>query len=321
MKVAVKDYLGSMRIWILAGLVLGLIVGPLPIDLALFVIVTLMIQMTASMEGMSFSKEGFKRHKFDMVINLICCFGVNTVLTLMAGFIFLGWNTEIWYGWIILAAVPCSVSVITATLYLNGDVESSVVSVTMMHLAALIITPLMTRLIIGDAVSPVEILKYIILFIAVPLIIVVAARNHPMNTDHKTYIINATMFALVFLSFSSYRDLMFENASIVGLVLILCILRVFALSTLMIISVRAGKTNRKSGMTYVSMAVWKNSSLALTLAIVLLPGMEQIAIPVAVSLVVERVWFVFMEHYIEHLWPDYFDMPAPLVKKKRLLRF
>ncbi|NLL95455.1 MAG: Na+-dependent transporter [Thermoplasmatales archaeon] len=319
---ALPPLVSSMRLWILLGLVLGLVVGPIDgLDVATLLIIALVIQMSAAMEGMSISKENLGRHKRDLLINIVCCYGVNTLFTLAAGLIFLNWHPEIWYGWVMLAAVPCSVSVITATLYLRGDVESSVISVTVVHLLALLITPLMTRALIGDAISPVEILKYILLFIAVPMGYVVLMRNRPMNTDVKTIVINATMFALVFLSFSKYRDVLASEPWLVALILLLCILRIFLISTFMIFSVRAGKTERRDGVTYASMAVWKNSSLALTLAIVLLPGMTEVAIPAAVSLVVERVWFVFMEQYIERLWPDYFDMPAPLIKKKWYQRF
>ncbi|MDC7951714.1 Na+-dependent transporter [Methanomassiliicoccaceae archaeon COG_1] len=300
---ALLKALMDIRIWVAASMAVAFLVGPIGDIASTLVIAVLMMQMVAAMEGLSFHGDDFRRDAGPIMYCFLACFGVSTGATLLMGSLFIG-DESLWYGWCMLASVPTGVSVIALTLMMHGNRVLSVLALTVVYLLALGVTPLLTTMLIGDAVSPFEILMYVVLFIAVPIAATVPLKRFRINGDCKVIFINAMMFLLLIFAVGNNRDFIFENILMVAAIAGACLLRTFGVSIAVLYAMKRMSGNRGNAVAYMGFAVWKNSGLATSLCLALLSAQyPEAALPCAVSLMVENVWYAAMNSLIKKVWP------------------
>ncbi|MDD2626217.1 MAG: Na+-dependent transporter [Candidatus Methanomethylophilus sp.] len=298
-----KNVLMDLRIWVLAAVVVAFAVGSLGSVVSTLVIVVLMLQMIAAMEGLSFHRADFAKDKKPIFWSFFACFGICTGLTLAVGLLFMGPYPDVWKGWVMLAAVPSAVSVLTVALFMRGDMVMAVLSMTVIYLISLGLTPLLTTMLIGDAISPLEIFKYVLLFIAVPLLANIPLKRFKINRDAKVVFINFMMFMLIVLSVGKNRDYMLGDPLLVGLIVVACLFRTFAVSLIMLRVMKRHGAKRDNAVVYMGFAVWKNSGLATTMCLVLLADSPGAVLPCVISLLIESVWFAIMSGHLQKVWP------------------
>ncbi|MGE0015321.1 MAG: Na+-dependent transporter [Candidatus Methanomethylophilaceae archaeon] len=300
---ALVDVLGDLKIWIAAGFVAALLFGSVGEAASTMMIIVLILQMSVSLEGLTFRKDDIKSYRKPIFWGIICCFVVNSGITILIGSLFIPHSTAIWYGWVMLASVPSAVSVVSASLYLKGDTKATVLMTGAIYIFALALTPLMTRAFLGSAVSPLEIFRYIILFIAIPIIASQVLKRFSLPRRGKIVFINIMMFMLMFLAFGSNRDYIISEIDMVVWVVIACFVKIFVLGGAVAYVLKKSGTHRDSGIAYVLFSVWKNSGMAVSFCMVLLAGMTEAAVPCAVSLIMESVWFTVFTSYSDRIWP------------------
>ena len=300
---AMMNVLTDIRYWVAAAIVVAMLVGSLGEIVSDLVILVLMLQMIAAMHGLSFHRKDFKADAKPIFWSFVSCFGICTIITLLIGALFIPSNENLWYGWVMLAAVPSGVSVITLSLMMRGNRVMSVLALTVTYLIALGLTPLITTVFIGDAVSPLEIFKYVLLFIAVPLLVNVPLKKVRINRNAKVVFINIMMFLLMVFSIGNNRDFIFGEPDVVVLILLACVVRTFGVSLVMIHILKRRGADRDNSVVYMGFAVWKNSGLATTMCLVLLSGIPEASLPCVLSLLMESVWFAVMTGYIKKRWP------------------
>lgn len=310
---AALSYLMDIRYWIAAAIVVAFIVGPLGDEAPNLVIVVLMLQMIAAMEGLSFRKEDFKKEAKPICWSFISCFGICTIITLLVGALFMAVPDyhDLWYGWVMLAAVPSGVSVITLSLMMRGNRVMSVLAMVVQYLIALFLTPLITTVFIGDAISPLEIFKYVLLFIAVPLLANIPLKHFNINHNGKIVFINVMMFLMMVLAIGTNRDFILSEPGVVLLVIGACVIRTFGVSLVMLAFMKRHKAYRDNGVVYMGFAVWKNSGLATTMCLALLADIPEASLPCVLSLLMESVWFGVMTGFVKKHWP-HMDVPADM---------
>lgn len=300
---ALIRWLCDVKVWVFSAIILALLFGfdhPSSADL---MVIVLIVQMTLALDGLVFSRGDLKTYSKDMALSLIACFMVNTILTLAIGSFFIG-DTDLWYGWVMLASVPCAVSVITAALYMRGDVKLAMMGLTIVYIASLAVTPLMTYFLLGEAVNPLELFKYIVLFIAIPFGLCIPLRKLRLPHTPKVIGINIFMFLMVFIALGSRRDYMFSDPGVVMWILVASFVRVFVFGFLMMFLLSRIKVTRDRGITFLMMSCWKNSGLSVSLCIIILGiSHPQAVLPCAISLVVESVWFAVATGLVDRIWP------------------
>ncbi len=293
----------DIRIWILAGVILAFAIGPMGEVTSGLLMAVLVVMMSLSMEGLTFSKKDTSAESKGIVLSMVSCFVIGTGTALAVGLFFAGQYPDIWKGWVMLAAVPSAVSVVTAALYMKGDLKLSVLSTAAIYILALALTPLLTMLLIGDAVSPLQILKYVLLFVAVPMLMTFPLKKLHIGRRVKVVSINFLMFLMVVISVGLKRDFFFSEPTMVFWIVVACAVRTFGVSIVMMYAMRRRGVRRDSAFVYMPMAVWKNSGLATTLCILLLSGSPGAVLPCVISMLVEVVWFAAMKDYFMRKWP------------------
>ena len=309
---ALVNILSNIRYWIILGVALALIIGPIGDFSSNLLIIVLIVQMTLSMDGLSLDPENIKKNKKPIVYSVIACFGISAVATLAIGSLFIADHPDLWNGWVLLAAVPCAVSCVTMAFYLKGNTTMSVLSLAVIYILALAATPLITLVFMGESVSILRIFTYVILFVAVPMAASVPLKKVKINRNTRMIAINIMMCTMVFLALGANRNYLSAEPTIVLLVIAACIIRVFVVSLILIYLFKKRGASRENSVVYVSMAVWKNSGLATTLCFVLFGSATVAALPCAISLLIEVLWFAVISGYFDRVWSKRDDPVSPV---------
>lgn len=297
------NVLCDVKVWILLGVVLALGIGFDDPNASTILMFVLIAQMAVSLDGIQFKRDDFKHYDKEIVVSLLACFGFNTLLTLACGLMFID-DSHLWTGWVMLSSVPCGISVVVASLIMRGDTKMCVLSLTVIYICAIALTPLITKSLLGDSVNPLEVLKYILMFILIPFALsFVVKRIHPKRT-HKSIFINVMMLCMVFIGLGSRRDYIFSDSNVVILLIGACLIRIFAASFILLYAMKKACVKRENAVVYLSMAAWKNSGMSISMTMALFATtMPDAVLPCVVSLVMEAVWFALMSKAIEKIWP------------------
>jgi BASS family bile acid:Na+ symporter len=302
--------LTDIKLWVVLGIILGLAVGFDHPDSGTILMAALMFQMILALDGLDFHRDDFSRYKRSIAISIGCCFILNTSITLLTGLFFID-DTALWYGWVMLAAVPCAVSLISASLFMHGDTKMAVLSLISIYLVAMAASPIITKLLIGDAINPLDILKYIILFVVIPFAITIPLKRLHLPRVPKLIGINAMMLILVMIGLGSRRDYIFSEPEVIFWLVLACVLRVFVFSVIMVPLIRRTGCRREDGVIYMVLSIWRNSSMAVSMCMVLLSEQyPEAVLPAIISLVVESTWFAFINGTIDRMWPREESAPA-----------
>ena len=285
------DIVMDLRVWVISAIVLSLLIDTIDVPSSILIIVVLMIQMTLSMDGLRLSLKGLKEYRKDALLSLMLTYVVNTLVTLAIGAVFLPTNEPIWYGWVMLASMPCAIAVVMAAVLTRENIEVSFVGVTAVYIVGIAVTPILSFLLIGDAVDPLEILKYLVLFIVIPLILSRPLKRLNIPRTVKVPIINLMMFIMIFLSVNSNRGYMLDAPLLAMAILIVAVLRVIILSLISKRVVNASKVQDDRVTVLHVMGVWKNTGLSVSMSMLLLAATPESVIPCFMSMMAECIWF------------------------------
>ncbi|MDR3282852.1 MAG: Na+-dependent transporter [Candidatus Methanoplasma sp.] len=300
---ALLNVLTNVRIWVALGIVCALAIGPLGPLTPTLVIAVLMVQMTFSMEGCSFRRADFSDNKRAIVLTTAVCLVVGGGSCILFGLLFKASNPEVWQGWALLAAMPCAVSSVAISLFCRGDNKSSIICLTVIYLLALVTTPVLSFLFLGDAVSPLQVFKYLVLFIAIPLLVNIPLGKMNIDRKFRVSVINVMIFLLILLSLGYNRGYVFGDPWMVALILACNAVRIFGISfAILFVSKRYG-LDRSKTLICLPLSIWRNSGLAMSLAMVLLLDAPEAVLPAVTAIVVEMVWFAVIIDHINKRWP------------------
>ena len=285
------------------AIVLALVIGFDSPDASTIMMIALIAQMAVALDGIQFSRSDFGTYRKPIVVNIVCCFGICTGFTLLTGLLFID-DSALWTGWVMLSAVPCAISVVPSALYLKADPKLAVLSLTVIYIVAIALTPLITHVLIGDSVNPLEVLRYILMFILIPFVLTVPLKRLHLERAPKTLFINLMMFVLVFAGLGSRQEFVFGEPMVVLALVVACIFRIFLVSTVIVLAMRRMRVNRNNGLNYVTFCYWKNSGMSASLTMGLFAAtMPEAVLPCVVSLIVEAIWFAILTKYIDRMWP------------------
>ena len=291
----------NVRYWILAAIVIGFIVGDIGGDNdAILLIIFLMIMMCFSLTKLRFVKEDLAHYRKYVVLSVFLCSFVATLITLGVGLMY---PKDMWNGWVILACVPCAISVVSGTMFMKGDGKLIMISLSVIYFLAIILTPLFSYLLIGNAIDPMEIVKYVLLFVLIPLIVSVPLRKIGVPENANAIIINFTFFMFALIAIGRSRDFFFDDMGLALAVIGGTAIRIAAVHLLFEYSMRHAGMPRRNRIPYSLLLIWRNSGLALAMVLLLFPGENMALAPASISMIFEQFYFMFMMWYYERVVP------------------
>lgn len=298
---AIPRFLSDVKTWLFGGLICGFVLGDIAGDISsTLIIVFLMAMMVFSLDGLKIEPKDVSLYRKKIFICILCSTVICAALSIVTG---LFYPDEYYKGWIMLACVPSAIAIISGTFLVKGDMKLVTIGTFAIYVLALATAPLLSFMLIGDAINPLEILKYVVLFIVVPYIIsrVIGLFDLPKNFSSMS--LNICYFLFLSLSFGRVRDVLWEHPEATLLIAIGCLFRVVLVPIVSEITMKMARVEREERIPYIFLLFWKNSGLALAMTIVLVKDQPLAILPPAISLLIETFSFLGMIWYFQKMEP------------------
>jgi BASS family bile acid:Na+ symporter len=286
--------LESYSIMMLSGLALGLVSGGFPSHTKEISMASLAVLMTLSLSNVGLGDARGKEHIKHSARALLINYGLLTGLILALGVLF---SRDYWWGWVLMAAAPSAVSIVPFTTVMGGQTTRALFSTAVNYVAALLLMPAITLLLIGSAVSTESVVSSLLLLIILPMAASRLVMRLRLGRSANTIMINLSFALLIFAVTGANRDAFLDSPMIVLAVSAVGILRTFGtgMGTELVLKRRGvAKSDR---ITYVLFASYKNLGLTATLAIALFEPI--VAVPATICIVFEVLWVIFLVRYYQ----------------------
>jgi len=275
----------------------AMVIGGFPNDLVLtnsnIATISLVAMMSISLTSLEL--RGLKLASHSSAI--LRAFMLSTLLasgsTMLLAFLFQG---DLRAGWIMVAAAPSAVSLVAFTYLMKGDLEPTLVSTAALYLIALVFTPMITLIFLGESIEVTVLLTYIGLMILLPMLISRPLRRLNIHQGDKAALVNTCLFVLIVAVAGPNRDIFFNEWGLLAGLLLVAVLRIFGIGLLWDRYLRFRKVPREQRVPEVLFATHKNNGMAATMAIALV-GAEA-TVPATVCVVVDIVWLIFLSHVV-----------------------
>lgn len=284
----IKKIVTSLSFAVFMAIIIGILTGGVPRFSEEISTVALIVAMTLSLTRIDLRKMHIKKNQ--LWPGLLINYGFLSLVTIILGLFF---PDDLWNGFIIIAAVPPAVAIIPITTILRGDVEYALVSLSVLYLFSLLLTPLILFSFLGETINTIALLRTLVLIIVLPLFLAQGVRRINIPSTAKTLTINFCFFILLFILVGENRAFLFQGAVLIFWLAVAMFLRTFGTGGLIkIITKRLGVPKEKQ-IPLILMAAIKNEGLALILAISLFTGMA--AVPAIIALIFEMLWISCFE--------------------------
>ncbi|MBN1677646.1 MAG: bile acid:sodium symporter [Candidatus Thermoplasmatota archaeon] len=290
--------LESYSAMMVLGLVIGLVTGGLPAYTKEVSMASLAILMTLSLSTVRIGDARGREHVDHSLKALIINYGFLTALILLIGAFF---EDEYWWGWVLMAAAPSAISVVPFTTILGGKTSKALFSTSVNYLAALVLMPVITLLLIGSAVSSTSLVTSILLLIVLPMAASRAVMRLRLSRPLNTSLTNICFAVLIFAVTGANRDAFVGEPMLVVAISAACVLRTFGTGLGTEWLTRRLRMPKEERITYVLFASYKNLGLTATLAIALFEPL--VAVPATICIVFEVVWVIFLLRYYPRVPP------------------
>ncbi len=292
-----RDFLGNNAMMMIVAFIIAMLFGGFPEaypkmnkDIAMF---SLMVMMSFSLCSMQMRGLKLGAHRRAVRTGFLMSFVLATGVTIALAFLFTG---DLRSGWILAAAVPSAVSVIPFTLILGGDLEGTLVSSAALYVIALLLTPLLTLVFIGQAVSVETLLWYVGMLIAVPVAVSRGLRRVKIDPYNRSIAINISFAVLVIAVAGANRAVFFGEPGLLLALIAVAVVKTFG------VGAAVELYSRKKGIAWerrvpgVLFATHKNTGMAAALAIALLGPTA--AVPATVCMTVDIAWLIYVSRFM-----------------------
>ena len=281
--------LESYSIMMALGLILGILTGGSPWYTKEISMASLAILMTLSLSTVNLRDARGSEHYRHASASLVLNYVLLTAVILLAGRLL---SDDLWPGWVLMAAAPSAISVVPFTRILGGRTSKALFSTAVNYLVALVLMPVLTLVLIGNAVSATSLVYSLLLLIVLPMAASRVVARVPVRKNTNTILTNLMFAVLIFAVAGENRDAFFEDSILVLAVSVVCVVRTFGTGLGTEFLLRKLKMKKEERIGYVLFASYKNLGLTATLAIALFVPI--VAVPATICIVFEVVWVIFL---------------------------
>lgn len=286
-------FIMDMKYWAIGGIVLACVLPVVNVDPNIVMFV-LMAQMVLSLDTLPLNKTLVKFDRRLVWLTMFFCYVFNSIISVLFGLPFLLTNPEVWYGWAMIAAIPCGICVVLMCVITKGDVLNAFRVIILSYTVGLIYSPLVSWVLIGNAINPLEILEYLILFIVFPLLLSRVFTKYPLKREVKVSFLNIMIAMLVFFPLNQNHDLIFNHPEIIALIFVMCIARCIVLHLGSLWFIRVFRIPESQKGMYLTLGVMKSTGLALSMVLLVIPDVFEATVPCFCCVIVEIVWLSIM---------------------------
>ena len=296
--------LKNSNVVFLAAFLLGLLLGDYAFYLKGLILPALVLIMSLSSTQITFSElTHIRNYVWDIFLVFIINYIFLSGLILLANHLFVK-DHDLYVGFVIMAAIPSAVAVLPFTYLLKGEMMVSLMGSASLYLLALIMAPLISlRLLDVGKIEPMELTLVLIQLILIPFLVSrVLLRWRAFRQiiqGNSSIFVNLAFFLIIYAVIGMNRSIFLNHFDFLILLSSIAFLRTFVSGHLVDLLSRLFGADRERRMSYVLFGSFKNLGLAAAIAIVLFN--ERAAIPSAVAIPFELIFFVWF-NYFQKRW-------------------
>ncbi len=210
-------------------------------------------------------------------------------------------DSEIWAGFVTLAAMPPAIAVTPFSYILMGNTVFSLVGTTALYLAALGFTPGLMILLLGaDFLNPLKLLLILVQLIIIPLAISRILLFTGLSTNIARWQDTAVkwcFFITIYIIIGLNRQVFFGQPDILLKVVLICATVSFVLGHAVYFIAKKLHVDRPTRISWMVMSTKKNAGLASAVAITLID--ERAAFPAAILATFDILTLVWWSLYFK----------------------
>ncbi len=291
------------------ALVTGLILGEHTRPLAEISVYTLAFVMVFATTGFSFkSWVPAKNALYPLVWSTFLNFILFGLVLIGLSWLFFSHDPSHKYfpyyiGFVLVAAAPPGPSVIPFSTMLNGDNNFSVTGVFGLHFIAMVLTPLILLLFLGDSlIDPLKIFNIMVQLIVIPLIISRFLRHPtvlPTVEKHRETVIKWGFFLVVTPIMGMSASVFFSEPGVVLIMSLILIIAMYLLGFLYHIIMAKSGARRAMIISSTFMMTTKSSAFSAVAAFTFFQGEPMIALPSAVVSVFVTLFIIVYSGFLK----------------------
>jgi bile acid:Na+ symporter, BASS family len=296
-------FLRNSNLIFLAAFLLGLSLGGYASLLKGLILPALVFIMTLSTTQITLSElTHFKNYFRDILMVFLINYIFLSGLILSANYFFIR-DPDLYVGFVVMAAIPPAVAVLPFTYLLRGEMMVSLIGTASLYLLALVVAPFISLQFLDvGKIDPLKLFSVLIQLILIPFIasrLLLKWRFFHRVKGNMNVFINLGFFIVIYIVIGMNRSTFLSHFEILVLVSAIAFLRTFISGHLVDLFCRLLGIDRQRRMSYVLFGSFKNLGVAASIAIILFN--ERAAIPSAVTIPFELIFFVWF-NYFQKRW-------------------
>jgi len=287
----------------LVAFLLGLFSGGFASMLKGYILPALVLIMSLSTTQITLTElTHAKNYLWDIFLVFVINYLFLSGLILLANYLLIK-DHDLYVGFVIMAAIPSAVAVLPFTYLLRGEMMVSLMGSASLYFLALVVAPLISLQLLDVAkIEPVKLVTVLIQMILVPFLIsrlLLKWKGFRHVRENTNLLVNLAFFLIIYTVIGMNRSVFLKYFDILIIVSLIAFLRTFVSGHIVDLFSRVAGTGRERRMSYVLFGSFKNLGLAAAIAIVLFN--ERAAIPAAVAIPFELLFFIWF-NYFQKRW-------------------
>jgi BASS family bile acid:Na+ symporter len=249
--------------------------------------------MTISLQQISLRNTIHQASKKIILLAFIVHFILLPVVILSFGYFF---GSPLWEGFVVMAAVPPAVAVVPVTKMLHGNVQQTIISLSFLYIIALVLTPIILLVFLGEQVAFGNMLETVVKFIILPLIFSRFLRRLPLSSKQNSILVNVCFFLVMFAIVGLNRMALVQDTYL--LILLTAVIMIRTIGTALAVFIIGEKRNedREIVIPLALFASFKNDGLGLLIAATVLPPLA--SVPFIIAIIFEMIIAGSLEYIV-----------------------
>jgi BASS family bile acid:Na+ symporter len=296
-------YLKNTNSLFLTAFLLGIVFGEHASSLKGYILPALVFTMSLSTTRITLSELiHFKKYIRDILLVFLINYIFLSGLILLANH-FLVQDHDLYVGFVVMASIPTAVAVLPFTYVLEGEMMVSLIGSASLYLLALIVAPFISfQLLDVGRVEPFKLVSVLVQLIVIPFLVsrvLLKWKAFQRAGDNTNILVNLTISLIIYVIIGMNRSTFLSHFHVLALVSSIAFLRTFVSGHLVDLFSRFARTDRPRRMSYVLFGSFKNLALTATVTVVFFN--DRAAIPSAVTMPFEILFFIWY-NYFQKRW-------------------
>jgi BASS family bile acid:Na+ symporter len=243
-----------------------------------------------------------KKYIYDILIVFVINYLFLSSLILLANHLLIK-DHDLYVGFIVMAAIPSAVAVLPFTYLLKGEMMVALMGSTSLYLLALVVAPFLSfHLLDVEKIDPIKLISVLVQLLLIPFLVsrfLLQWKVFHQIKGNLNIFVNLAFFLVIYVVIGMNRSTFLSHFDVLILVSFIAFLRTFVSGHLVDLFSRLLGVDRERRMSYVLFGSFKNLGVTAAIAIVLFN--DRAAIPAAVTIPFELIFFVWF-NYFQKKW-------------------